>query len=159
MFFAISSLTFSQKILIPMDLSQTDHLKAYGVTFHILKKGGTAEWLLNYRGGSFFADYNADIAMECRIKGVSFEEISGSQAASIYAEVQSENNNMDVIKLEKAPKIALTPTTNGIAEATSAPKTKASSKKVNGIAIDSASSKSFSILWLIAQVITPDPDA
>ncbi len=107
MFFAISSLTFSQKILIPMDLSQTDHLKAYGVTFHILKKGGTAEWLLNYRGGSFFADYNADIAMECRIKGVSFEEISGSQAASIYAEVQSENNNMDVIKLEKAPKIAL----------------------------------------------------
>ena len=40
-------------ILIPMDDRQTNHLKAYGVTFRTLKRGGTAEWLLNYRGGSF----------------------------------------------------------------------------------------------------------
>ncbi|MBE0550826.1 MAG: asparagine synthetase B, partial [Ignavibacterium sp.] len=27
------------KILIPMDLTQTDHLKAYGITFHALLDG------------------------------------------------------------------------------------------------------------------------
>lgn len=100
-------LLMSQKLLIPMDLSQTDHLKAYGITYMVLKNGQSAEWLLNYRGGSFIMDYSENIATECRIRGVAFEEISGSSAALIYAEVQSENNNMDVVKLEKAPKVAL----------------------------------------------------
>ncbi len=95
------------KILIFMDLKQTNHLKAYGVTFHALEKGLKADWLLNYRGGSFMIDYSDNIAVECRVEGVSFETVSSSQAAEIYSFVQSEDNNMDVVRLEKAPKIAV----------------------------------------------------
>ena len=40
-------------ILIPMDQTQSNHLKAYGVAYHALKKGYEIQWLLNYRGGGF----------------------------------------------------------------------------------------------------------
>lgn len=95
------------KLLIPMDLSQTNHLKAYGVAFWLLKRGGEVDWLLNYRGGSFLADYHEILARECRIRGVSFEPLSASQAASLYADVQRDDANTDVIRLEKAPRIAV----------------------------------------------------
>ena len=95
------------KILINMDLDQTDHLKAYGITFRALTEGFKADWLLNYRGGSFLIDYSDELASECRVNAVSFETIAFSQAADIYAFVQSEENNMDVVRLEKAPKIAV----------------------------------------------------
>lgn len=99
---------FAQKLLIPMDArSQTDHLKAYGIAYWILTKNQTVDWLLNYRGGSFMTEYSDAIATECRVRGVAFETIDGAGAAQIYAEVQSENNNMDVVKLEKAPKVAV----------------------------------------------------
>jgi hypothetical protein len=98
---------FSQKILIPMDLSQTDHLKSYGIAFWVIKNGQTVDWMLNYRGGSFMMDFSDKIVTECRIRGVSFENISSSDAAAIYKEVQGEDKNMDVVKLEKTPKIAV----------------------------------------------------
>ena len=104
---ALGSPLSAQKILIPMDLKQTDHLKAYGIAYWVLTKNIEVDWLLNYRGGSFMIDGLATVSSECRIRGVLFEEISGSQAARIYAEVQDENNNMDAIRLEKAPKIAV----------------------------------------------------
>ncbi|MES2764992.1 MAG: asparagine synthetase B [Bacteroidota bacterium] len=90
-----------------MDLTQTDHLKSYGIAYWVLSKGGTVDWLLNYRGGSFMLDYSNEIAAECRIRGVSFESVDGGTSAQIYAEVQAEGNNMDVQKLEKLPKIAV----------------------------------------------------
>lgn len=90
-----------------MDLSQTDHLKAYGITFNELKAGETADWLLNYRGGSFFLNYSEELAMKCRIKGVSFEQVPVVQAVEIYSLVQSEEQNMEVMRLEKAPEIAV----------------------------------------------------
>ncbi|MFO7447884.1 MAG: asparagine synthetase B [Ignavibacteriaceae bacterium] len=103
-----SSLLLPQsKILISMNLQQTDHLKAYGITFNSLNQGLKADWLLNYRGGSFMIDYTDKLAAECRIEGVYFETLSSSEAASVYSDVQSEDNNMDVIRLEKAPKIAV----------------------------------------------------
>ncbi|OGU10652.1 MAG: asparagine synthetase B [Ignavibacteria bacterium GWB2_35_12] len=105
--FAVVLPVFAQKLLIPMDLSQTDHLKAYGLVYWILKQGQPVDWLLNYRGGSFMTEYNDLYASECRVRGVSFEQIDGAQAASIYAEVQSENVNMDVVKLEKPPRVAV----------------------------------------------------
>jgi hypothetical protein len=95
------------KILIYMDLDQADHLKAYGMTFNSLMQGAKADWLLNYRGGSFLIDYSDKLAAECRVEGVSFTAISPGEAAQIYSEVQSEDNNMDVVRLEKAPKIAV----------------------------------------------------
>jgi hypothetical protein len=108
LFFTVTFTIFPKgKILIPMDLTQTDHLKAYGITFNSLVDGLKADWLLNYRGGSFMIDYSAKIVSDCLIKEVSFEQISLSQAAQIYSEVQSEDNNMDVVRLEKAPRIAV----------------------------------------------------
>lgn len=69
--------------------------------------GYKADWLLNYRGGSFLLDHSEKILSECLVEGIQFEQIALSQATQIYAEVQSEDNNMDVVRLEKAPKIAV----------------------------------------------------
>lgn len=102
------TVTFGQsKILIPMDADQTDHLKAYGITFNALKDKVIADWLLNYRGGSFILDYSQKVALQCRLKGVSFEPLSGEQAVQIYTFVQSDEQNMEVVRLEKAPQIAV----------------------------------------------------
>jgi hypothetical protein len=105
---------FGQKILIPMDLKQTDHLKAYGIAFWALTKNIEVDWLLNYRAGSFMVDGLASVTAECRVRGVAFEELSGADAARIYAEVQAEDNNMDAVRLEKAPKIAVYVTPNSL---------------------------------------------
>lgn len=104
---AAASAVAQQKLLIPMDQRQTDHLKAYGIAYWTLTKGGEIDWLLNYRGGSFLMDYRDALAAECRIRGVFAEGIGSGDAAHIYAEVQREDNNMDVVRLEKAPKVAV----------------------------------------------------
>jgi len=104
---SLSVLQGQAKILIPMDEKQTDHLKAYGIAYWILSKGGEVDWLLNWRGGAFLADYSSVIANECRIRGVLFEPVAASMAAEIYAEVEREDNNMDVVRLEKTPKVAI----------------------------------------------------
>ncbi len=95
----------ASKILIPMDMSQTDHLKAYGVAYWCLKYGTKVEWLLNYRGGSFLTDDLPQISEVCRLKGVSYETISGADEAGIKKTV--EDGNMESVILEKAPKIAI----------------------------------------------------
>jgi hypothetical protein len=95
------------KLLIPMDLKQTDHLKAYGITFRALQAGLKADWLLNYRGGSFLLEGSENVAAECRVEGVLYEPVSPSEANGIYSYVQSDAQNMDVVRLEKAPKIAV----------------------------------------------------
>jgi hypothetical protein len=97
--------SYADKILIYMDLSQTDHLKAYGVAYWALEQGHNVEWLLNYRGGSFMIDSYEEIADICRLRGVAFEVIDLSQAAFVYKEI--EENNMEVVLLEKAPAIAI----------------------------------------------------
>lgn len=96
-----------QKILIYMDLQQTDHLKSYGIAFWALTKGVNVDWLLNYRGGSFMIDDLQTVANECRVRGVAFSELSAAEAAGVYADVQREDNNMDVVRLEKAPRVAV----------------------------------------------------
>ncbi len=106
-FFFFTSLFAQQKILIYMDLNQTDHLKAYGITFNALKEGAKADWLLNYRGGSFLIDYTEKLANECRVKGVSYSLLSPEETVSLYAKVQAPDVNMDVVRLEKAPRIAV----------------------------------------------------
>ena len=88
-----------------MDFSQKDHLKAYGIAFDILTKNINVEWLLNYRGGSFMVDEYPFISQECRIRGVSFERVHEGDVLSIYGTI--DQNNMEVILLEKAPKIAI----------------------------------------------------
>ncbi|MBP9192696.1 MAG: asparagine synthetase B [Ignavibacteria bacterium] len=102
--------SFSQvKLLIPMELSQTDHLKAYGIAYRHLLNNKELDWLLNYRGGSFLFNYSQTLEDECRAKGVSYELQDGTMTAQIYAEVKDEDdkNNMDVVRLEKVAKIAV----------------------------------------------------
>lgn len=105
--FLINYFAFGQKILIPMDLTQTDHLKAYGLAYWTLKQGQTVDWLLNYRGGSFATDLNPSVETEARLRGVAYEVIDGATISQIYAQIQSDEVNMDVVHLEKAPKIAV----------------------------------------------------
>jgi hypothetical protein len=95
-------------ILIPMDeAKQRDHLKAYGLTYWVLSQGVEAYWLLNYRGGSFAFAYAPAFVQECKTRNVSFEVIADAQFAAIQNEILNPEVNMDVIKLEKAPKIAV----------------------------------------------------
>jgi hypothetical protein len=95
----------ADKLLIYMDGKQTNHLKAYGAAFWVLTHGKNIEWLLNYRGGSFLADLTPELEKLCRLRGISFSIISAADAAQIYQTI--EENNMEVILLEKPPKIAI----------------------------------------------------
>ena len=94
-------------ILIPMDQSQQNHLKAYGIAYWILKNDIEVDWLLNYRGGSFMIKQMAAIEKECQIRGVSFNVLADVQASAILDEIAPPEVNMDVVKLEKAPKMAV----------------------------------------------------
>ncbi len=89
------------------DVTQTNHLKAYGITFWSLERGNTAQWLLNYEGGSFLLEDNEATRNECKIRGVTFQLISDTQAASILQKISSPSKNMEAVILEKAPKIAV----------------------------------------------------
>lgn len=97
----------ASELLIPMDLSQTNHLKAYGIAYWVLKQGVTVEWLLNYRGGTFAMPYNTSFENECKLRGVSCEIIADAQYTAILTQIADPEVNMDVMKLEKAPKIAV----------------------------------------------------
>ena len=100
--------SFGARILISMDEStQKNHLKAYGIAFWMLENESTVDWLLNYRGGSFMCPYLKEFESECIIRGVSYEVISDNQVAQIYNTLQHPEQNTDIIKLEKAPKIAV----------------------------------------------------
>jgi len=94
-------------LLIPMDESQSNHLKAYGMTYWVLQKEIEAEWLLNYRGGSFLFKYLQAFENELVVRGINYEVISDAQAVQIKQQIASPEANMDVMKLEVAPKIAV----------------------------------------------------
>ena len=92
-------------LLVPMDDAQADHLKAYGLTFGALKAGLKAEWLLNYRGGSFLLPDVDELRREAALDGVSIEPMDDATLASVRNQIL--NANMDSVPLEKAPKIAV----------------------------------------------------
>ncbi|MEL6970425.1 MAG: asparagine synthetase B [Bacteroidota bacterium] len=100
-------------MLIPMDEEQRNHLKAYGMTYFILENGLEAWWLLNYRGGSFAFPHSRAFERECLTRDISFEIIPDAKFNSIIEEISNPEVNMDAMKLEKAPKIAVyTPDVN-----------------------------------------------
>ncbi len=94
-------------ILIPMDETQTDHLKAYGIAYMVLKRDVDVTWLLNYHGGSFLFHDFPDFEKECSIRGVKYQVIANGQADQILAEIADPQVNQDAIKLQKAPKVAV----------------------------------------------------
>jgi len=107
-FLAISAQSLGNRLLIPMDESQKNHLKAYGIAYWILKSYEMEmDWLLNYRGGSFMVAYNQQFASEMTVRGVSFEVISDGQAGQILNQISAADVNMDAVKLQKAPRVAV----------------------------------------------------
>jgi hypothetical protein len=94
-------------ILLPMDLKQVNHLKAYGIAYWIIDQKIDVYWLLNYRGGSFAFINTKVFEKECITRGVSYEVVSDGEFARIRAEIANPEVNQEVIKLEKAPKIAV----------------------------------------------------
>jgi hypothetical protein len=94
-----------QYLLVPMDEAQTNHLKAYGLTYHTLALGATAEWLLNYRGGSFLLPDQEGLRREAALRGVVAEPASLAAVTEIKAEI--ERSNREVVILERAPEIAV----------------------------------------------------
>ncbi len=87
--------------------SQTNHLKAYGISYWVLEQNINIYWLLNYRGGSFLIPHSAEIERECIIRGVNYEVLDEGSAGGILAEIASPSKNMEAVKLEVAPKIAV----------------------------------------------------
>lgn len=94
-------------ILIPMDDAQSNHLKAYGIAYWVLTKNAPVDWLLNYRGGSFAFPYNKDFEKECLIRNVKYENIADAQMSKTLQDIADPEVNMDAVRLEKAPKIAV----------------------------------------------------
>jgi len=107
-FLLIGAVAKANFILIPMDdVSQKNHLKAYGIAYWAIEKQYKASWLLNYRGGSFLLPDASEIRKECQIRNVSFEVLSDGDTNQILEEISSPAVNMETVALEKAPKIAV----------------------------------------------------
>ncbi|HRJ31636.1 MAG TPA: asparagine synthetase B [Cyclobacteriaceae bacterium] len=99
--------SWSNSILVPMDESQRNHLKAYGITYFMLQKEVPVDWLLNYRGGSFLMQYSPLAETECKLRGVSYEVIGAAAVNRILNELSSPAVNMSAVRLEKVPRIAV----------------------------------------------------
>lgn len=98
---------FTASILIPMDGRQQNHLKAYGIAFFALQRSVPIDWLLNYRGGSFLITQDPDVENECAIRGVTFEILTDQAAESLIQAISSPGVNMNPVRLEVAPGIAV----------------------------------------------------
>ncbi len=107
LFIILPSWSFANTIFIPMDATQANHLKAYGIAYWTIEQGVEIDWLLNYRGGSFMMDYYQKLENELIIRGVSYTIISDAEQNQIISEIANPASNTDVMKLEKAPKIAV----------------------------------------------------
>jgi hypothetical protein len=95
----------AQRLLVPMDDGQTNHLKAYGLTYNAMQTGVQAEWLLNYRGGSFLLPDLPELRRRAALDGISVEPVGAAQVEAIRHEIAG--GNMETVPLEKAPRIAV----------------------------------------------------
>lgn len=95
------------QLLVPMDEAQTNHLKAYGIAYWTLDNDVTIEWFLNYRGGSFLMPHLKSIEEELIIRGVRYEVLAEGQVNQIRSQIANPEINMEIVQLEKAPKIAV----------------------------------------------------
>ncbi len=102
---SLAAIPAEASLLVPMDLSQKNHLKAYGLAYWSLTQGANVEWLLNYRGGSFLVEDIEILRRRALVLGVTFEEVGAVAIAGIRAEIAEEN--MESVLLEKAPKVAI----------------------------------------------------
>jgi hypothetical protein len=97
----------ASQVLISMDEKQKDHLKSYGIAYWVLQQDAEVDWLLNYRGGSFAFRHSEKFEKEVLIRGISYAVISDAEYQEILRQIASPDANMDMVKLEKVPKIAV----------------------------------------------------
>ena len=97
----------ASQILVPMDDTQKNHLKAYGIAYWTLENEIVIEWLLNYRGGSFLMPHLQRLEEELLLRNVSYQVLADGQVNQIKAQINDPEVNMEVVQLEKAPKIAV----------------------------------------------------
>lgn len=97
----------ASSILINMDEDQKNHLKAYGIAYWSIRQKAEVSWLLNYRGGSFLISYTKAVEDECKARGVSYTVLADAKVTAILNEISDPEVNMEIVKLEKAPKIAV----------------------------------------------------
>jgi hypothetical protein len=95
----------AQSLLVPMDRTQHNHLKAYGLTYWTLEQYSGAEWLLNYRGGSFLLPDMEGVRRQAALRGITIEPVSAADLAQIRAVIA--DGNMETVVLEKAPNVAI----------------------------------------------------
>ncbi|MBB6610291.1 asparagine synthetase B [Pontibacter sp. Tf4] len=105
--FIVCSAAFASTVVIPMDETQKDHLKSYGAAYWVLSKNVSVDWLLNYRGGSFAFTHAPQLENELIVRGISYQVISDAQYNSILNQIADPEANMDIMKLEKVPKVAV----------------------------------------------------
>lgn len=103
----VSGNVLASSLLIPMDNTQRNHLKAYGLTFYALQRDIPVDWLLNYRGGSFLIDYSKEIAGECKVRGVTVETLNDTEVNKLLNQIESPAVNMNLVRMERAPRIAV----------------------------------------------------
>jgi hypothetical protein len=103
----VISFSRASQLLVPMDDSQSNHLKAYGIAYWTLENNVTIEWLLNYRGGSFLMPHLKSLEEELIIRGVKYEVLADGQVNQIRSQIANPEVNMEIVQLEKAPKIAV----------------------------------------------------
>lgn len=102
--YLVSLSTFASVVLIPMDETQKNHLKAYGIAYEALKEDIDVEWMLNYRGGSFAIAQTDNVIKLCKLRGVTYELVSDATYQSIVNEIADPEVNMDIVKLQRLPK-------------------------------------------------------
>lgn len=107
LFFALCVQASASYILLPMDETQSNHLKSYGIAYWALEREVEVTWLLNYRGGSFMMKYADALERECKLRGVRCEVIADGQSSAILSHIAEPGVNMDAVELQKAPKIAV----------------------------------------------------
>jgi len=90
----------AQHLLVPMDDDQTNHLKAYGLTYNALKDGARGEWLLNYRGGSFLLPDTPELRRRAALDGITTQPVDDATLSDIRN--QMSQANMESVPLEKA---------------------------------------------------------
>jgi len=107
MLLVLSARVMATSLLIPMDKGQRNHLKAYGITYYALQKDVPVDWLLNYRGGSFLIEFSKEVLSECSVRGVSVEVLNDTQVTNLLNLIQSPAVNMNLVRMDRAPRIAV----------------------------------------------------
>jgi hypothetical protein len=105
LWWASAALPADAKLLVPMDLAQENHLKAYGFAYWCLTQGSNVEWLLNYRGGSFLMEDAEFLRRKAILLRVTTESVSSGDEAAIRSTIEEEN--MEAVLLEKPPRVAI----------------------------------------------------